>query len=260
MHRSGRLALIKSTLAAMSVYISISIGLPGWMHKALEKIMKGFLWIGTETVQNGKCMVSWGKVQRPLRLGGLGLPNPKFQGIALRLRWPWLHKTDQQHPWSLLPMHEDMVSKAFFCASTVIIFGNGSKIKFWQDPWLDGYYMAELAPDLYQVVSCRRRRNCLVADAMVDGTWAHDVTGPCTVAIMMQFAFIHQRLQQVTLTAEQEDRWVWRWDSSGVFNVALAYQTLLIEQYPILGAKEVWRTKARAKCQFFVWLTLLGMH
>jgi hypothetical protein len=63
MHRSGHLALIKSTLMAMPVYMSISIGLPEWMHKALEKIMKGFLWTGSEVVQNVKCMVVWGKVQ-----------------------------------------------------------------------------------------------------------------------------------------------------------------------------------------------------
>jgi hypothetical protein len=57
MHRSGRLALIKITLVAMPIYISISIVFPGWMHKALEKIMKGFLWSDTESVQNGKCVV-----------------------------------------------------------------------------------------------------------------------------------------------------------------------------------------------------------
>jgi hypothetical protein len=85
-HRSSRLALIKSTLVGMPVYVSTSIGLPGWMHKALERIMKGFLWTGTEMVQNGKCLVAWGKVQHPIRLGGLGLPDPRFQSIALRLR------------------------------------------------------------------------------------------------------------------------------------------------------------------------------
>jgi hypothetical protein len=98
MHQSGRLALIKSTLTAMLVCISISISLPGWMHKALENIVKCFLWIGTEMVQNGKCMVAWAKVHRPLRFGGLVLPDPRFPGIALHLRWRWLHKIDQQRP------------------------------------------------------------------------------------------------------------------------------------------------------------------
>jgi hypothetical protein len=58
--------LIKSTLAAMPVYVTIRVALPGWLIKALEKIMKEFLWSGTEEVQGDKCTVAWGKVQRPL--------------------------------------------------------------------------------------------------------------------------------------------------------------------------------------------------
>jgi hypothetical protein len=50
MNRSGRLGLIKSTLMVMSIYISISIGLPPWLHKAMEKVMKVFLWTGSEGV------------------------------------------------------------------------------------------------------------------------------------------------------------------------------------------------------------------
>jgi hypothetical protein len=42
--------------------------------------------------------------------------------------------------------------------------------------------------------------------------------------------------------------------------MASAYQALFIGQFPILGAKGVWQTKAPAKCRFFAWLTLLGMH
>jgi hypothetical protein len=43
MNRSRRLALIKTTLMVMTTYVSIYIGLPPWMHKALEKIMKAFI-------------------------------------------------------------------------------------------------------------------------------------------------------------------------------------------------------------------------
>jgi hypothetical protein len=59
-------------------------------------------------------------------------------------------------------MHENAVSKAFFCASMVIIIGNGSRINFWQDHWLDGCCITELVPDLYQAVSSRRRKTRLV--------------------------------------------------------------------------------------------------
>jgi hypothetical protein len=72
MHRSGQLAFIKTTLSVVPVYTSISVGLLQWMHKALQKSMRAFLWTGTDVVQNGKCLVAWNHIQRPLQLGGLG--------------------------------------------------------------------------------------------------------------------------------------------------------------------------------------------
>jgi hypothetical protein len=50
MNHSGRLALIKSTLTAMVVYISIFMGLPPWMHMALKKVMKAFLWTDSQVI------------------------------------------------------------------------------------------------------------------------------------------------------------------------------------------------------------------
>jgi hypothetical protein len=66
MHRSGRPTLIKKTLAAMSVYSMISSELPLWLVKAFERIMKVFLWMGTDEVQGGKCLVAWSQVHHPM--------------------------------------------------------------------------------------------------------------------------------------------------------------------------------------------------
>jgi hypothetical protein len=77
MNRSGRLALIKSTLSATSTHLAINLGLPPWFLKVMEKIMKCFLWSGTDSVQGGKCLMAWGCVQRPLELRGLGILDPK---------------------------------------------------------------------------------------------------------------------------------------------------------------------------------------
>jgi hypothetical protein len=65
LHRSGRLAQNKSTLTAVPIYTSISLGLPKWMHKVLIKIMRAFLWSGSDETQAGKCLVAWSGVQRP---------------------------------------------------------------------------------------------------------------------------------------------------------------------------------------------------
>jgi hypothetical protein len=73
MHWSGRLTLIKTTLVAISMYTTISTELPPSLRKSMEKIMKGFLWPGSEMMQGGMCLVAWSRVQRPLHLGGLGV-------------------------------------------------------------------------------------------------------------------------------------------------------------------------------------------
>jgi hypothetical protein len=65
MNRSGRLALIRSTSPAIPIYVSIKMGLPGWVQNALIKLMKVFLWSGSGEVQGGKCLVAWHDVYRP---------------------------------------------------------------------------------------------------------------------------------------------------------------------------------------------------
>jgi hypothetical protein len=90
MHKSGCLALIKSTLVVVPVHTAIGLELPAWVRKAMVKIMRKFLWIGTNSVQGRRCTVAWNSVQRSLYLGGLGIPDLRVMGLALRLRWLWL--------------------------------------------------------------------------------------------------------------------------------------------------------------------------
>jgi hypothetical protein len=88
LHRSGRLTLIKTTLAVMPIYTTISHNLPTWLLKSFTTIFRAFLWSGTKATHGGKCLVTWDKVQRPRELGGLGVFYLKLIGRALRLRWP----------------------------------------------------------------------------------------------------------------------------------------------------------------------------
>jgi hypothetical protein len=53
MHRSGRLSLIKSTLATIPVYTTMSQELSTWLLRAFKKNFKGFLWIGMEVIHEG---------------------------------------------------------------------------------------------------------------------------------------------------------------------------------------------------------------
>jgi hypothetical protein len=136
MHQSRRLTPIKTTLCAVPVYTSISLGLPQWLYRALRKVMIMFLWTGSDVVQKGKCLVAWQCIERPLHLGDLGVMNLKRLGMSLRLRWLWFRRTDPNRPWSSLPITKDKCTTAFFNASLKITLGNGKGVLFWFDPWL----------------------------------------------------------------------------------------------------------------------------
>jgi hypothetical protein len=53
MNKTGRLTLIKTTLTAMPIYTPINLELQIWLLKGMTKLMKGFLWSGTEVAQGG---------------------------------------------------------------------------------------------------------------------------------------------------------------------------------------------------------------
>lgn len=117
MNKSGRLALIKSTLTAISVHIVICIRLPAWVIKALEKIMKAFLWTGTEVLNAGKCLIAWAQVQRPKDFGVLGVRNLKLSSQSLRLRWLLQQRTEPENLAAQLQDSEHRDFQEFFNAS-----------------------------------------------------------------------------------------------------------------------------------------------
>jgi hypothetical protein len=79
-------------------------------------------------------LVAWNLVQRPLQLGGLGVPDFKLLVWELRLWWVWLCEMDPSHSWAALPAMEDATEKAFFLASMTCILGDGESTLFWTDP------------------------------------------------------------------------------------------------------------------------------
>jgi hypothetical protein len=72
------------------------------MIKSMRKLMSAFLWSGTYIVQNGKHLVAWSWVQRPLLLCGLGVLYMRLLEVALRVRWLWLLKTDPNRASTLI--------------------------------------------------------------------------------------------------------------------------------------------------------------
>ena len=88
-----KLLLTMTTLSAIPVHISIALCLSGWAVEEIDKCRRAFLWQGTRSTTGGRCKVSWNIVCSPRENGGLGVPDLRITGFALRLRWGWLKRT-----------------------------------------------------------------------------------------------------------------------------------------------------------------------
>jgi hypothetical protein len=87
--QSGRLILVKSVLSAMAIYHMLSMDLPTWVLKCIDKICRPFFWHGTDDAEGGHCLVAWKQVCTPVSIGGLGVLNLKATNDALWIRWRW---------------------------------------------------------------------------------------------------------------------------------------------------------------------------
>lgn len=168
LNSSGRLLLTKTTLSAVLIFISIALNLPPRAIKAIEKIMRAFLWTGSDTVVAGKCLLAWTRVTRPYTHGGLGVTDLRLFGFALRARWCWLRRVDPQRIWTDLLGSEEQEVRALCDASITVRIGDGRRVLFWRDKWINGRSIAELAPHLVQAVPKRHFNTRTVHKAVLN--------------------------------------------------------------------------------------------
>ncbi|WVZ71862.1 hypothetical protein U9M48_020394 [Paspalum notatum var. saurae] len=128
----GRLVLVKSTLSAIPVHVSIASCLSSWAVGAIDKLRRAFLWSGTAASVPGRCKVAWVRVCRPVQFGGLGITDLQLLGLALRVRWLWLQRTDHSKIWANLPQCFDNSVRGLFRAGTEVIIGDGNLALFWR--------------------------------------------------------------------------------------------------------------------------------
>jgi hypothetical protein len=88
------------------------------------------LWQGYEEARKGHAMVNWKRVQRPKRLGGLGILDLQKFNRALRLRWPWYKWRRNNKPWASMEIAQSKDETALYLACTTIEIGNGACTHF----------------------------------------------------------------------------------------------------------------------------------
>jgi Leucine-rich repeat (LRR) protein len=78
------------------------------------------------------------------------------------------------------------------------------------------------------------------------------------VEMKLRLLLVWNRLRSVVLNASVEDSSLWHWSASQQHSSAMSYRAFFHRQPSILGAKELWKTKAPPRVKYFFWLAISG--
>jgi hypothetical protein len=87
---------------------------------------------------------------------------------------------------------------------------------------------------------------------MQNRKWVRDISGALIVQVILDYLHIWERVSEIALNPTEEDTVLWKGTADHKFTTASAYKVFFIGQYGINGAKALHKTRAPAKCKFFV--------
>uniref|UniRef100_A0ACD5ZZX1 Uncharacterized protein n=1 Tax=Avena sativa TaxID=4498 RepID=A0ACD5ZZX1_AVESA len=229
----------------------MALDLPLWLIHLLNKLARGFFWAGLDCARRGQCVVAWDSVCTPVEYGGLGFLNLKLLNNAFRSKWLWEAKTSDNLPWTHLDLAVSKEARAIFHASVRIELHDGRKSLFWTDPWISGLSIQDIAPALFAFVKPKAARIRLVADARVGSSWMRDLSGYQTVGAILQYLRIWELIAAEQPLTVGEDKWIWKWTSSGIHSCKSAYSVAFEGRINCGWTRYVWKPWAPMKFKLF---------
>lgn len=223
MPKSGRLTLVQSVLCTMPIHAMMALDLPMKTIAAMNKVCRGFLWCKRAEANGGNCAVAWDSVCAPKWAGGLGIHDLRWMNVAMQARWPWLKWTDRRRPWNKFSIRVPDESMQIFQAATRTDARNGQSTLLWEDRWLDGMRIQEMAPELYGMIPARIRQSRMVGQVAENGEWATDIGPNISGVVLQQFLELWPRVAAWEPAANMPDAITWSWEAHGEFSVRSAY-------------------------------------
>ncbi|KAM0826330.1 hypothetical protein ACQ4PT_068946 [Festuca glaucescens] len=118
----------------------------------------------------------------------------KYLGLPLSLR----KKVDTSKAWSEFNIQLPSLSIAILDSATCYELGNGERARFWNDRWLNGDRVVDIAPNVVKMVSKRRANACSVKDGLA-GQWLHDCGPDMEADALAEFFLLWHRLANIAL-------------------------------------------------------------
>ncbi|XP_020164087.1 uncharacterized protein [Aegilops tauschii subsp. strangulata] len=117
----------------------------------------------------------------------------------------------------------DRDDMALFMAATTVMTGNGATTSFWYSSWLGSGTLAQSFPTLFKR---SRRKNMMVMEALIDGSWIKDLAHGRMQDLLIGFPAMHTRItvaNTVTTTEGVQDTIHWDTEESGLYSAKSAY-------------------------------------
>ncbi|XP_028113957.1 uncharacterized protein LOC114312000 [Camellia sinensis] len=286
---AGRLTLIKSVLASLPIFYLSIFKMPEMVAKKMESIQSAFLWGGSD-LRRKVHLVKWEDVSKSKNLGGLGVKRIRIMNVCLLLKWWWRFGAEENSLWKdvicrkyretgwypstertsrLSKTWADIIytvaSRAdlmqFFRSNAVVKLGDGRRIRFWSDCWIEGVCLRDEFPRLYSL-SVDKEESVFMFHSNRDvyGNWVFNFRRSL-------FAWEEAELSRLLvllsrpplLRANVADCLTWNANTAGCFSVSSVYQWFELG----FGANSLiytvlWKAPAPPRAQFFGWLVWKG--
>jgi hypothetical protein len=105
---------------------------------------------------------------------------------------------------------------------------------FWEDRWINGESVIDIAPCLYYLVPRRIRQQQSVCDGLQNRNWARSVSGGIPLQAIMDYLHVWNAVATVQLN-DQPDRVIWRWTADGKYSAKSAYNMMHQGSTPCLA-------------------------
>jgi hypothetical protein len=282
--RGGRLTLIRAVLEGIPIYYLSLFKMPIGVAKSLERLMRNFLWEGLEEGRKDH-LIRWELVARSIEKGGLGVGNLVERNKALMGKWLWRfplepdalwHKVLKSiygidvNGWDAQPLVRGSsrspwkdISNGFYhfleCCSFAV--GNGEKIRFWEDKWLEKEDLQTLFPRLYRL-SCKHNGKIagFVDCSVFPYNWNFGFRRNLNDLEVVEFTSLSAKLDGARFYNTRGDARHWSLERDGSFSCK-SYRSLLANNIAFSDfgpAEQIWTAKVPTKVHILAWLVAHG--
>jgi hypothetical protein len=162
---------------------------------------------------------------------------------------------EASRPWREFDIQVPQRVSEIFEAATSSVVGDGANTFFWLDNWLPDGRLKDLAPHLFALIPKRLSRVRLVRDAIAGG-WLDDIPPDLDALAVQELLAVADRVEGLTITEGVADEFRWDWGANGTYSSKSCYLGMFRGSVAMAGALQVWKSRAPAKCRFFLWLVL----